>query len=236
MSAAPRIAYRGARRRQIYVWELPVRVTHWLIFLSILVLAPTGYYIGQPFIEVGGRARDHFVMGTIRVIHLYAAIVFTLAVFFRIYWMVAGNRYARIGQFVPLSSQRLRSLRESLRFYGLVRRDPPPYPGHSALAGAAYAGVFLVYLLMIATGLTLYTVYAPVNSPFQLFGFLIPVFGGLQIARLLHHIGMWLLIVFVIHHVYSVILFSITERSAIFDSMVSGYKLSDESERAGEGK
>jgi Ni/Fe-hydrogenase 1 B-type cytochrome subunit len=233
MSAAPRIAS-GQPRRPIYVWELPVRVTHWLIFFSILVLAPTGYYLGHPFIEVSGRARDHFVMGTVRVVHLYAAIVFTLAVFLRIYWMFAGNRYARLGQFVPVSSERRRSLREAVRFYALLRRDPLPYPGHSALAGAAYGLVFLVYLLMIATGLTLYTVYAPVDSPFQFFGCLIPVFGGLQIARLLHHIGMWLLLIFVIHHVYSVILFSISERSAIFDSMVSGYKSAEDSQHAGE--
>jgi Ni/Fe-hydrogenase 1 B-type cytochrome subunit len=61
----------------MYVWELPVRVTHWLIVVSIAVLAVTGYYIGDPFIAVSGPARDHFVMGTMRVIHLYAAIVFT---------------------------------------------------------------------------------------------------------------------------------------------------------------
>src|SRR5208337_3282531 len=71
---------------RIYVWELPVRVTHWLIFFSVLILSATGYYLGDPFITVPGPAKDHFVMGTARAIHLYAAIVFTLAVLVRIYW------------------------------------------------------------------------------------------------------------------------------------------------------
>jgi len=77
---------------------------------------------------------------------------------------------------------------------------------------------------MIATGLALYTAYAPANSVFQYFRFLIPIFYGLQMARFIHHIGMWMLLVFMIHHVYSAILFSLKERSGIIDSMFSGYK------------
>ncbi|MGB8445479.1 MAG: cytochrome b/b6 domain-containing protein, partial [Pseudolabrys sp.] len=51
---------------KVYVWELPVRLTHWLLFFSILVLSATGYYIGHPFISVPGAATDHFVMGAVR--------------------------------------------------------------------------------------------------------------------------------------------------------------------------
>ncbi len=224
MSAAPRLTTFADRPAAVYVWELPVRITHWLIFLSVLVLAATGFYIGHPFISVSGPARDHFVMGTVRVVHLYAAIVFTLSVFVRVYWFFAGNQYARLNQFIPVSRERLSSTWQAIRFYSFVRRDPPPYAGHGGLAGAAYTIVFLIYFAMIATGLALYTVYASPASPFQFFRFLIPAFGGLQIARLIHHIGMWLLLIFMVHHVYSVILFSFTERNGIFDSMFSGYK------------
>jgi Ni/Fe-hydrogenase 1 B-type cytochrome subunit len=230
MSAAPRIVSRPPADAPVYVWELPVRITHWLIFLSIIVLAATGYYLGHPFIAVNGPPRDHFVMGTVRVIHLYTAIVFTLAVFVRVYWMLAGNRYARWSELVPVTRRRLRSVWQTMRFYGYVRRNPPLYMGHSGLAGVAYAIVFLIYFMMIGTGLALYTVYAPTGSPFQLFRFLIPIFGGLQIVRLVHHIGMWLLLIFVVHHVYSAILFSTSERTGIIGSMFSGYKLGHETE------
>ena len=54
---------------RVYVWELPVRLTHWVIFFSIIILSATGYYIGNPFISVPGAARDHFVMGTVRAVH-----------------------------------------------------------------------------------------------------------------------------------------------------------------------
>jgi Ni/Fe-hydrogenase 1 B-type cytochrome subunit len=218
----PRSATGGLER--LYVWEVPVRLTHWLIFLSILVLAGTGFYIGQPFISVSGPARDHFVMGTVRIVHFYAAIVFTLSVLVRIYWMFAGNVYARLAELVPLSRQRFRSLWRTALYYSFIRRHPEEYPGHNGLAGVSYAMMFAIYLVLIATGLALYTVDASTTSPFQLFGFLVPLFKGLQIARLIHHIGMWLLLVFVVAHIYFVLLSSIIEHIGTVDSMFSGYK------------
>lgn len=235
MSALPRFVPEPPGAGTVYVWELPVRVTHWLIFLSIVVLAATGFYIGDPFIRVSGPARDHFVMGTMRVIHLYAAIVFTLSVLVRVYWMFAGNYYSGWRQFVPVTRYRLRSTWQSMRFYGFVRRDPEPYPGHSGLAALAYAAIFLVYFVMIGTGLALYTAYAPAHSVFQGFRFLIPIFRGLQTARFIHHIGMWVLLIFMIHHVYSAILFSLTQRMDVIESMFSGYKRVS-SQAVGEGE
>ena len=34
-----------------YVWEFPVRLTHWLNFLAIIILTFTGVYIGSPFMH-----------------------------------------------------------------------------------------------------------------------------------------------------------------------------------------
>ncbi len=212
-------------REPVYVWELPVRVTHWLIFFSILILSATGFYMGHPFVGVPGPAANgHFVMGTARAIHLYTAIVFSLAVLVRIYWMFVGNSYARLSQFIPVSLERLRSSGNTLLYFCFVRRDLDKYPGHDALAGATYGLIFVVYLVLIATGLALYTVYAPVNSPFQFFRFLIPVFGGLQVARLIHVICMWIVLIFAVIHIYSVWLFSTFQRFGIANSIFSGYK------------
>ena len=209
---------------RVYVWELPVRLSHWLLFFSIIVLSATGYYIADPFISVPGAAKNHFVMGTVRTVHMYAAIVFTLAVLVRIYWMFAGNGYARLTQFIPLSLRRLRSLWKTFLYYSFIRREPDDYPGHNALAGASYAMIFVVYLVMIATGLALYSVVASVGSPFRVLSFLIPLFDGLQMARLIHHIGMWIVLIFVVMHVYFVFLSSIIEHIGTFDSIFSGYK------------
>jgi len=209
---------------RVYVWELPVRVTHWVLFFSILILSVTGYYIANPFIGASGPAKDHFVMGTVRAIHLYTAIAFTLAVLVRVYWMFAGNKYARLSELIPFSRQRWRNLWDSFLFFCFLRRDPAPYKGHDALAGATYAVLFALYLVLIATGLTLYTVFAPVDSPLQFFKILEPAFGGLQKARLIHNICMWVVLIAAIVHVYSVFLWSFVERAGEVDSMFSGYK------------
>ncbi len=208
----------------LYVWEVPVRSSHWFIVASIAVLAVTGLYIGHPFIIVSGRARDHFVMGWMKVIHFYAAIVFMLAVLVRIVWMFAGNRYARWNQFIPTTYMRLRDFVRTLKFYLFLRTRPPAVIGHNPLAGATYTIVFVLYFVMIGTGLALYSGNASVNSPAHALRFLIPLFGGLQAERWLHHIGMWLLFGFIVHHIYSAVMYSAVERNATTESIFTGYK------------
>jgi Ni/Fe-hydrogenase 1 B-type cytochrome subunit len=225
MTAMPTSRHAPVARERTYVWELPVRVTHWLIFFSFLILTATGYYIMNPFISVPGPAANgHFVMGTARTIHMYTAIVFSLAVLVRIYWMFVGNSYSRLSQFIPVTLERIRGFGDTLLYFCFVRRELDKYAGHDALAGATYGLIFLIYLVKIATGLALYTVYAPVNSPFQFFQFLIPAFGGLQGARLVHIICMWTMVIFAVLHVYSVWLFSSFQGFGEADSIFSGYK------------
>ena len=54
-----------------YVWEVPVRLTHWVNVLAILVLAGTGFYIGNPFIS-----GSVYLMGWVRAIHRITAYTF----------------------------------------------------------------------------------------------------------------------------------------------------------------
>lgn len=208
----------------VYVWQLPVRVTHWLIAFSIAILAFTGFYIGNPFIDVSGEARYHFVMGTMRTIHSYTAIVFTLSVLSRIWWMFAGNKWSGWRQLVPIEKRRRTGMIETLKFYLLIRQHPPNYVGHNPLAGFTYIFVFLLYLVMICTGLGLYSVSAHVDSPMRVFGVFLTLVGGPQSARFIHHVGMWLLIAFFAHHIWSAITVSRSERTGLMDSIFSGWK------------
>jgi Ni/Fe-hydrogenase 1 B-type cytochrome subunit len=84
--------------------------------------------------------------------------------------------------------------------------------------------VFFFYFVMIGTGFALYSVSARASSPMHVFQFLIPLFGGAQGARLIHHVVMWLLLGFAVHHVYSSILMSQVEANATVESIFSGYK------------
>jgi len=217
MSAVPETPDTISLER-VYVWELPLRLVHWLIFLSVVVLSATGYYIGNPFFS------GPLVMARIRTVHLATSIIFTLALLVRVYWAFAGNRYAKWSELIPLSGRRLKSLWKSTAFYTFLSREPVEYLGHNGLAGLTYAVIYFVGFVMVATGLALYTVDAASNSPMQFFAFLIPLFGGLQMARLIHHIGMWVFLLFMVAHVYFVVLYSTVEHLGIFDSILSGFK------------
>lgn len=212
------------RLASVYVWEWPVRVTHWLNVGSLSALSISGIYMGYPLLTVSGPAGQHFLMGTVKLIHFYAAIVFTLSVLSRIVWMFIGNKYARWDKFLPVNKIRRRGMIPTLKYYLFRLRKPPGFVGHNPLAGMTYTFVFLAFLIQIATGLALYASQAALDSPVKGFTFLIPWLGGLQTARFIHHVVMWLLWMFALQHVYSAIIMSQVEANATVESIVSGYK------------
>lgn len=210
---------------RVFVWEWPVRLSHWLIAVSIVVLAVTGIYIGNPFLPVQGEATRHFVMGTIKSVHFAFAIVFLVSVLSRVLWMFAGNPYARWREFVPVSRRRLKGIWNTFAFYTFLHRDSPAFVGHNPLAGVIYCVVFTLYFVMIGTGLALASANASFDSILNGFEFLIPWCGGLQMARFVHHLCMWLLLGFASHHVWSAFLIGLVERNGLMDSIFSGYKV-----------
>lgn len=224
-TSAPRIEApaQPANLKPVYVWDLVVRSTHWLIVFSLIVLAITGVYMSRPFIISGGPANQRFIMGGVKITHFYSAIVFSLAVGSRILWMFIGPRWARWSQLVPWSRKRRRDMWGTFKFYIMLRDKPPFAVGHNPLAGATYVAVFALYLVMILTGFALYSVSAH-GSYMGMWDFLLPVFGGAQGARWIHHIVMWLLIGFAVHHIFSALLMSRVEKNGTLDSIFSGYK------------
>ena len=44
----------SAAVRRVYVWQLPVRLYHWINALCILVLFLTGLYIATPILSTSG--------------------------------------------------------------------------------------------------------------------------------------------------------------------------------------
>ena len=208
----------------VYVWEIPVRLSHWLIALSLGVLSVTGLYIGHPFMTVPGPAGQSFVMGWMKVIHGYTAYVFISALLMRLIWMFTGNKYSHWDKFLSMHRARRRGLMATTVFYLFLRDKPPAYVGHNPAAASAYALVYGLCLLMVATGLVMRGASADPSSAIHWFGSWAPLFGGLSMARWIHHIVMWLLLGFTVHHVYSAVLVSMIEKEGTIDSIFSGYK------------
>jgi Ni/Fe-hydrogenase 1 B-type cytochrome subunit len=204
----------------VYVWQIPVRVTHWLIAFAIVVLSVTGLYIGHPFVTVTGPE----LMGWMKYVHAIAAYVFAGSVLVRVIWMFTGNKYAHWDKFLSINRTRMKGFVPTVFFYMFLRDKPPSYEGHNPVAASAYTLVFGLYFLAILTGFTLRGASAEVGAAIRWFADLAPFFGGLQGARWIHHVVMWLLLGFAVHHVYSAVLVAMVEKNGTIDSIISGYK------------
>ena len=196
----------------IYVWEVPVRVTHWLIVISIVILAATGLYIHSPYIVPSKPVEASSMMASVRWLHEIFAIVFSLSVAVRFYWGFVGNSFSSWRQIIPHTREQFYWLREMAKYYTFRRRHPVPYTGHNHLAGLAYSVVSVGLFAQVLSGLLLFG-----------WGNAFPL-GGIQGIRTLHNVLTFLFLAFSIHHVYSAILIDIEERNGVLSSMFSGFK------------
>jgi Ni/Fe-hydrogenase 1 B-type cytochrome subunit len=217
----------GITQVRVYVWELPVRVSHWLIVLPVAVLSFTGYYIHNPFIVARGNAA--YVMGTMRLIHLVAGFVFIGAFILRIYWFFKGNHWSRWISFIPVHRRQWRGMGQMVKYYSFLNKNLQHHVGHNALAGITYTVMFVIMLLEILTGLAMYSQILG-NRTFSLFIGWLPRLIDIQTLRLIHFFNMYLFFVFVIHHVYSAVLVSWEERNGLVESIFTGYKFVPEDE------
>lgn len=210
-----------AQLLSLYVWELPVRIAHWVIFLSIIVLSFTGYYLYDPFII--SRGRGEFVMGTIRFIHECAGFVLLVAFLVRVYWFFVGNKWAGWREFVLLGSQQRKDFLKQLRYYLFLQREPAFRVGHNPLAGVTYSVIYLLILVEILSGLALYN-HVLGSRVLGFFVGWVSWFSTNRSLREIHFFIMFAFMAFLVHHVYSAVLIDLEERSGLVGGIFSGVK------------
>ncbi|CAH2031025.1 Ni/Fe-hydrogenase, b-type cytochrome subunit [Trichlorobacter ammonificans] len=205
-----------------YIWELPVRISHWINVISIVVLSATGILIGNPsFIDVSPSA---YLMGWIRFLHFVFGYALAISVISRMIWAFRGNCYAGWREYFPfLCPVGRKEMKEVFAYYTFRSKHVPEITGHNPMAATAYFFVFLIYWFMILTGFAMYAEHAP-GGPMH--ALLKPVYLVLttQQMHLYHHVAMYLLIGFVINHIYSAWLMDIKEKGGEISSIFSGYK------------
>ena len=219
-----RIGARETKYALRFVWEWPIRLTHWVTAASIVTLFTTGLYIASPFFTSNGEPYQHFVMGRFRQVHFVAGYALLFSFILRGYWFLKGNKYARSGVPLVWRASWWKNLRGQIREYaGLVAG--PLRLGHNSLAGLSYV-VFIGGLgcLQIATGFALYSETNPGGFWDRVFGWVIPLFGGSFRTHMWHHLFAWGFVVFVILHLYIVIFDAIRYKNGLIGSIISGSK------------
>ncbi len=205
-----------------YVWELPVRITHWVNVLAIITLCVTGLYIGAP--HTLALEPSQYIMGWFRFVHFVAGFTFAVSVAARALWSLMGNEYCRWRVFLPwLTAEGRRRMLAVFRWYVFLSRTPPKDVGLNGMAATVYFLVFLVYLLLIATGFALYVQFAPGTMVHTVTGWVTHLVS-LQWLRLIHHLAMYMLIGFVINHIYSAWLVDISVKGGVISGIFSGFK------------
>jgi Ni/Fe-hydrogenase 1 B-type cytochrome subunit len=214
----PHLVERPHQRVRLYIWQVPVRLTHWLTAATIITLSVTGLYIADPFIIPAGG--DLF--SVIRFIHIVSALLFLLSGLVRTYWLLAGNRFARWTAFIPTTTYQATELFRQAGFYAFIRRELPKVLGHNQLAATAYVALFALLLVEVVTGFALDGLMGAEPGA-TLFAWLRELVGS-QTLRLVHHLAMWGILAIALFHVYSCILVDHLEHNGLISSIVSGFK------------
>ncbi|MBE3551093.1 MAG: [Ni,Fe] uptake hydrogenase, cytochrome b subunit [Brockia lithotrophica] len=213
---------------KVYVWELPVRVWHWINALAIFTLFVTGVYIGNPFVQpipIEATEASNFFMGWARDIHFITGFIFTLGWIGRLYWLIWGNRYAAEH---PFRKDFWKGMWETLKFYLFLPNRKQHYVGHNPLAMFSYWILGLMSLIMVVTGF--YMLFEPQLESFwgKLFAWVPWIFGPSFMVRSWHRIVAWLIMIFVVVHVYMAIRDDLLEKSGTLSSIFTGYKVAPE--------
>ena len=205
----------------VKVWQPWIRLLHWTLVGSVVVLSVTGFYIADPVL-LGGDGGG--LMATVRFVHVLTGWLLVTVLVGRSYLLFAGNPWARWPQLLPVWRERRAQLWHTVRYYAFLEKHPPGVVGHNPMAGLAYVGLFGLLAVQVVTGISLVAVTDRGGWEWATTGW---VFRLLSVpdVRLLHHVAMWLVWTFVVFHVYAATLVDRVERGGEISSMVGGWKM-----------
>jgi Ni/Fe-hydrogenase 1 B-type cytochrome subunit len=119
---------------------------------------------------------------------------------------------------------------EQLRYYLFLEPERPRYTGVNPVSGVTYLLLGVIIFLQGVTGIALYSEPYPSGFWQVGFGWILNVFGS-QTVRLVHHGLMYLFGVFLLIHLYMMVLGDVEEGNAPITGIISGWKFEPTDER-----
>jgi len=178
------------------VWDLPIRLMHWALVLSIAVCWWTGMHNELEY-------------------HLYSGYAVLWIVLMRLYWGFAGSSTARFVNFV-------RGPRAVFAYAcTLPRRDTPHVHGHNALGAISVLAMLGLVLAVVVLGLFAVDVDGLYSGPLSSY---VSFRGGRHIAHL--HYKWFNVLLWVIGlHLAAVVFYYIHKRHNLIFPMISGRRI-----------
>jgi cytochrome b len=116
--------------RAVKIWDVPVRLFHWVLVVLFL------------FSFLSGKMKGNWMEW-----HMYSGYAILALVLFRIVWGFAGSTHARFSSFLAGPMAGARYARK------LLSKSPAPVAGHNPLGGWMVIILLLSLLTQTATGL-----------------------------------------------------------------------------------
>lgn len=220
--------------RSIYVYEAPMRLWHWINALAVVVLTVTGILIGTPLPSYAGDPSTVYVMGWMRFLHLGSGYVFAACWVLRIWWSFVGNAFARQLFLPPVWSRRwvdglLYQTGWNLFLVSRARR----YSGLNPLAHLAMLTLYVApSVVLVVTGFAMYAeVSGHVGTAYTLFSWVTALVPNTMDLHGLHRLAMWVVLTFMVVHIYTAVREDIVSRQSMVSTMLSGFRLFKERRR-----
>lgn len=196
--------------QRVLVWPGVVRVTHWAMTASVLVLLSSGWLL-----TTGLIASDELYELLRHQLHEPAGHVLAIALAVRlVYLVIGGNTVSGWRALMPAGPQ-LAATRDMLRFYSALARAPlPAYYAHNPFWAPLYLVLFV--LLAVATGTGLAVEFPFVRSVAHVDE---PAALALH-GRLMEWITLWC-----VFHVAAAVLHDWRGQGSDTSALISGYRI-----------
>jgi cytochrome b len=195
-SSESRLAGEGDPTCRIRVWDLPTRLFHWMLVLSVTVCFVTG--------NIGGTAMSLHISSGLTVLGL---------LIFRLVWGFVGGRQSRFTAFV-------RGPREVIRYaVEMLRGRASAYLGHNPLGGWSILAMLLALAVQAATGLFS-------SDDILTEGPLVHLVDSSIVYQLtrIHRLNRIVVIVLAAIHILAVFFYLVVKRDNLLKPMITGNK------------
>lgn len=215
-----------------YEFSYWLRVTHWVRALAIVILTASGFYIAYPFVAPAHSGGEPvlFLNALTRSWHVIFGFLLIAVTIGKIYLFVF-DKQSKVERESFWDFINPKVWIKQIGYYMLISKHPHGKGVYNPLQFMAYFGVYLSIFIISLTGLILYVHVYHDGMGGMMFDFLRwfeVILGGLAWVRELHHIFMWVFIIFLPIHIYLAVFNSVHGKEGAMDSIISGYRWTKE--------
>lgn len=211
-----------------------LRWTHWIRAFAIAFLTISGFYIAYVFVYPNVANDQKFLLnGVWRAWHEIIGFILIACLIYKTYLFFFDklSKKERVSIYDFFSPK---CWIAQIKYYLFIGKHPHLKGVYNPLQFASYLFFYIVLFVICLTGLVLYAhvyhaglggfIYEPMR-------WCEAMMGGLANVREIHHIAMWIILIFVAAHVYMAILNAVKQKNGGIDAIITGYKFIDNKEK-----